>query len=292
MNYFICKKCSKRLPKTSLSEFGRDFYPFCKKCEDINIIQIPLQIMLERCKTEEEKKRTIRDIYNKYNNFYKGKDKDIKHSFVKYIISKVKETDKVLDLGCGRGWFSILLNEKTKNKVEALDVSDVCINFCKEKYNDKNINFEQGFAENLPFNNSGFDVLIMFDLLEHCVSPQKVIEEIYRVLKPQGKLFLTVPQPFGQMRANLIHDHRKTGRLFQFKRYLRYFSGLGLKGNLHLYEFTPRKIKKILRKNGFEPKILNLRDHNKLALYKRTALKFHALANYYSHTLFIEAIKI
>ncbi len=291
MNYFICKKCHRRLSTYLLSEYSEDFYPFCQKCEDANIIQIPLQIMLEKYKGEEEKKKIVRYAYNKLSRFHKRKSKDIEHLFVKYVLNKIKKTDTVLDIGCGWGWFSALLTEKTKERVESLDVSDIRINFCKKAYKDKSINFQQGFAEDLPFNDSYFDTAIMFDVLEHCICPEKVLKEVYRILKQNKKLFLIVPQLFGQIRVNLISNYRKTGRLFQLKRYLKYFCGLGLEGNLHLHEFTPRAIKKILKQNNFEFKVLTFRNYNRLPWYKKVALKLSFPVNYYSHTLFIEATK-
>ncbi len=291
MNYFICERCHQYLSTHLLSEYSEDFYPFCQKCEDMNIIQIPLQIMLEKCKGEEEKKEIVRYTYNKFHRFYKGKSKNIEHPFVKYILNKIKKTDIVLDIGCGRGWFSALSSEKTKERVEALDASDVRINFCRKAYKDKNINFQQGFAEDLPFNDSHFDTAIMFDVLEHCIHPEKVLKEVHRVLKQDKKLFLIVPQLFGQMRVNLITNYRKTGRLFQIKRYLKYFCGLGLEGNLHLHEFIPQGIKRILKQNNFESKVLTFRDYNRLPWYKKVALKLSFPADYYSHSLFIEATK-
>ncbi len=291
MSYFICKKCHQYLSTYLLSEYSENFYPFCQKCEDANIIQIPLQIMLEKYKGKEEEKEVVRYVYNKLSNFCKTKNKDIEHPFVKYILKEIKKTDIVLDIGCGGGWFSSLLSEKTKERVEALDVSDVRIHFCRKAYKHKNINFQQGFAEDLPFNDSYFDAIIMFDVLEHCIYPEKVLKEVHRILRQNKKLFLIVPQLFGQIRVNLISNYRETGRLFQLKRYLKYFCGLGLKGNLHLHEFTPRAIKKILKQNNFESRALTFRDYNRLPWYKKVALRLSFPANYYSHTLFIEATK-
>ncbi|MFD2572375.1 class I SAM-dependent methyltransferase [Spirosoma soli] len=49
-------------------------------------------------------------------------------------------------------------------------------------------------ADNLPFENQSFDFALCTQVLEHVRKPEAVINEISRILKPGGMLFLTVPQ--------------------------------------------------------------------------------------------------
>jgi SAM-dependent methyltransferase len=51
-------------------------------------------------------------------------------------------------------------------------------------------------AEALPFPQSAFDVVICTQMLEYAPSPQSVIDEIHRVLRPGGYLFLSAPAVF------------------------------------------------------------------------------------------------
>lgn len=48
-------------------------------------------------------------------------------------------------------------------------------------------------AHNLPFYDSSFDNVIMTNLLEHVQEPQKVVNEVYRILKPNGLAVVFVP---------------------------------------------------------------------------------------------------
>ncbi len=50
-----------------------------------------------------------------------------------------------------------------------------------------------GDAHNLPFNNNSFDTIIMQAVLEHLHSPDIALKEAFRVLKPNGYLYLEVP---------------------------------------------------------------------------------------------------
>lgn len=49
------------------------------------------------------------------------------------------------------------------------------------------------FAEDLPFSEGAFQVVICSELLEHVYSPGRVLDEVYRVLEPGGVLLITVP---------------------------------------------------------------------------------------------------
>lgn len=51
------------------------------------------------------------------------------------------------------------------------------------------IHYRQGEAENLPYPANRFDCILCFDVLEHVFSVERVISEIYRVLKPGGIFF-------------------------------------------------------------------------------------------------------
>ena len=55
-------------------------------------------------------------------------------------------------------------------------------------------------AQNMSFDNASFDIIYMFEVLEHIPNPFKAMDEIYRVLRPGGLLYLSTPFIFG------IHD--------------------------------------------------------------------------------------
>jgi SAM-dependent methyltransferase len=69
-------------------------------------------------------------------------------------------------------------------------------------------------AAALPFGDSVFDAVFLFDVLEHIDEDQRVLEEIRRVLRPGGSLLLTVPAYmllFG--RQDVVSEHKRRYRL-------------------------------------------------------------------------------
>jgi 2-polyprenyl-6-hydroxyphenyl methylase/3-demethylubiquinone-9 3-methyltransferase len=100
------------------------------------------------------------------------------------------ENLKVLDVGCGGGFTSEFL-AKRGAIVSGIDLSKSLIETAKKhaEENGLSIDYRQGRAENLEYENESFDVVICVDAVEHVSDLKKVISEIHRVLK-KGGLFL------------------------------------------------------------------------------------------------------
>jgi SAM-dependent methyltransferase len=90
----------------------------------------------------------------------------------------------ILDLGCGNQPYRRLFFDKTRTYI-GLDWP-----YSKHKCTDVDIYAD---AQQIPFEDSLFDVVICTELLEHTKEPLKVLLEINRVLKKGGSLFLTTP---------------------------------------------------------------------------------------------------
>jgi len=100
---------------------------------------------------------------------------------------------KALDLGCGQGRGANLLADYAK-EVVAVDISNEIISRNKKRYADKdNLIFREMNAEKLKLENDSFDIVISFEVIEHVDNPDIFLEEIKRVLKPFGLVFLTTP---------------------------------------------------------------------------------------------------
>lgn len=95
----------------------------------------------------------------------------------------------LLDAGCGTGWFSKKALELGAD-VTSLDVGDALLTEVKSKCNSKLV---KGDVCEMKFDDNIFDYVISTEVIEHTPNPRKALQEIYRVLKKQGILILTVP---------------------------------------------------------------------------------------------------
>jgi SAM-dependent methyltransferase len=98
----------------------------------------------------------------------------------------------VLDVACGEGYGSSLLAEVAK-KVTGLDIDKTAIAHASKKYRKDNLNFLVGDCVSVPLSNQSLDLVVSFETLEHISSHDEFINEIKRVLKTGGILFISTP---------------------------------------------------------------------------------------------------
>ena len=99
----------------------------------------------------------------------------------------------ILDIGCGRAIDGARLSERGA-QVVGLEPSRVMLVRAKEYLteNDAGVALAQGIGENLPFKSHSFDKVMCKGALDHFMSPARTMEEIARVLKPQGEMIVSI----------------------------------------------------------------------------------------------------
>ncbi|GAA4999147.1 class I SAM-dependent methyltransferase [Acinetobacter puyangensis] len=98
----------------------------------------------------------------------------------------------VLDLGCGGGHVSYQLAPYV-NTIVAYDLSSEMLDTVKQTARDRNlsnISLQQGTAEHLPFADHHFDLVVSRYSAHHWQHVGQALQEVHRVLKPNGKLIL------------------------------------------------------------------------------------------------------
>jgi ubiquinone/menaquinone biosynthesis C-methylase UbiE len=109
-------------------------------------------------------------------------------------MAAIKKPEVIIDLGAGTGFYSTPFAEIYKLcKIYACDISDVMINWIQENISPKydNIIPLKMDENNVPLNNNIADFLFMINLHHELNSPDKMLNECYRLLKPQGKIAIS-----------------------------------------------------------------------------------------------------
>ena len=143
----------------------------------------------------EELKRVYGNISKRY---------DAQHSIItiksdqkgrKLLVEKaVAEKDNVLDCGSGTGSTGILAAKKTgpQGRVTMFDFSNAMLDVARKKVTAENlqdrITFQTGDMTHLPFDDNTFDVVLSTYSLCPLYDPEKGALEMYRVVKPGGKI--------------------------------------------------------------------------------------------------------
>lgn len=144
-----------------------------------------------------------------YRQEYRRLKTDWRDSLTIYrdVINQQTNTEtRILDIGCGHGDFLKPVYDKTPHTYgvdpdqEALDKNTLIKNKVV------------GVVENLPFESNFFDLVVSEFVLEHLDNPNKAFREIYRVLKPGGKVVFLTPNVWNynvwiiRMIPNGLHD--------------------------------------------------------------------------------------
>jgi demethylmenaquinone methyltransferase/2-methoxy-6-polyprenyl-1,4-benzoquinol methylase len=96
--------------------------------------------------------------------------------------------ERILDIACGTGTSSVALT-RTGATVVGLDFSPGMLAQARRKHS--TLEFVQGDATKLPFVSDEFDAVTISFGLRNVVEPKLAIDEMYRVLKPGGRLVIT-----------------------------------------------------------------------------------------------------
>lgn len=94
----------------------------------------------------------------------------------------------ILDVGCGTG--TMLQYLSRLGEAQGIDVSEEAVRFCHERGLQ---NVQQVSYMPLPFEDNTFDLITIFDVLEHIDDDERMLHELYRTMRPGGILMLSVP---------------------------------------------------------------------------------------------------
>jgi 2-polyprenyl-3-methyl-5-hydroxy-6-metoxy-1,4-benzoquinol methylase len=157
----------------------------CKECQAVfaNIIfdERYNQLVYDNSLYEINIKREVLDTYE-YRKEKFGKER------LDYIVNKCQFTPnkKLLDLGCGPGYFLKYLTEKNI-KCKGLELTQYLVDICKEK----NLDVSSTSLENEP--NLKYDIITMFDVLEHLTSPIDFFKTVNKKIKTGGYILAYTP---------------------------------------------------------------------------------------------------
>lgn len=141
-----------------------------------------------------------------------------------YKLSKYFKSGTYVDVGCFDSIMPILLAERSdKNKIYAIDHSPKLIAFLKERF--PKVNYIVADAYTLPFEDNSVDYVCAGETIEHLSEPKKFVDEVMRVLKPNGWFSLSTP---------FEEDGRSVGGIY------------------HLWRWTVNDIEKLLETNEIE----------------------------------------
>ena len=159
--------------------------------------------------------KEIIENHNKYLeriNLFRDLGYDIEKEMDFIIEKSLPFNGKILDVGTGKGRFAVAL-AKRGYSFTSVDISEEEQRYAKLNIEyfalQKQIDFQISNAEQLSFKNQSFDTIFSINVVHHLSSPYKVMDEIARVVRINGKIIIS---DFTQEGLDLIgRVHRNEG---------------------------------------------------------------------------------
>jgi len=133
-------------------------------------------------------------LWSDENDAYSAERLGYTPHFLRFMDAQLAEVPApraILEIGCGDGFFSSQLANRDCN-VTGIDLSAEGIAKAKRRV-PSGVFREHDLANPLPFADASFDAIWCSEVLEHLFAPLSVLEEAFRVLRPGGRMLITVP---------------------------------------------------------------------------------------------------
>ncbi|HEY3442363.1 MAG TPA: methyltransferase domain-containing protein [Paludibaculum sp.] len=106
--------------------------------------------------------------------------------------SRLARNKRVLDIACGMGYGSAAL-AKVSASVIGLDLSYEAVAAARESYRESNLQFLAAPAQQIPFADHTFDLIVAFEVIEHLTDWSALLQEARRLLSPGGQFIVSTP---------------------------------------------------------------------------------------------------
>ena len=121
----------------------------------------------------------------------------------------------VLDAGCGTGYGIKILEQAGAKRIIGVDISEDAVTDASKSNGGPRVEVRQGDVRALPFSQGEFDLVVCFEVIEHVDEPDLVLDELARVLTPEGILCISTPNRRMYPPGNPYHLHEYTPDEFE-----------------------------------------------------------------------------
>ena len=136
----------------------------------------------------------VTEEYNRLATIYDNRWDNYLSNSLSFLINwaEIPPEAVILDVACGTGELAkLLLAKNPQQQITGIDISELMLEVAKGKLQAySNVNLYNTSVTSLPFAKESFDIVICASAFHYFESPQLALDQMKRVLKPQGKIII------------------------------------------------------------------------------------------------------
>jgi 2-polyprenyl-3-methyl-5-hydroxy-6-metoxy-1,4-benzoquinol methylase len=199
----------------------------------------------------------------------KGSEKEVMYNWIK----ELKDVRRVIDIGCGNGFFSYFLaKEFSQFEVIGIDSDKDYIKYANENFKSDNLKFIESDIEGLDkLELRLFDLVIFSEVIEHFPNVNLILQKISNITKQKGIMIISTDNLY----STIIHSFLRYVILKKPIKYEQWYHQEGYPDREwpwahHLYSFSLETLATSLKIAGFETERYRYSNHQS----KRSLIKY------------------
>src|SRR5881396_691272 len=190
--------------------------------------------------------QSIRRMYENYEDqmqfYFQDVDEEVTGNIDSYLkrcrslCETLERSPRLLDVGCGAG----ILLDRAKALSFTCEGVEICESLARSAEERVGCKIHREFLGQLDLPDNSFDIITLYDLIEHLPDPTQEIRHVYRLLHPGGVLFVLTPNNDALIRRIAqwsyrlsFHQYQRALRTLYYSQHLSYFSADSLQALLH-----------------------------------------------------------
>ncbi len=173
--------------------------------------------------------------YNDYFSIDRFEEQAIRRRYEALLYEARPDSNaRILEIGSGGSPLPSTWMNKTLLRYFPLDIAVINVQALKERFSGHLMHPTSGDIFRLPFKEKSFDIIVMSEVLEHVEAAATALQEVRRVLKPAGRLLISVPYKERIRYQICVHCNKPTPT------------------HAHFHSFDEEKISALLKTAGFQ----------------------------------------
>lgn len=165
---------------------------------------------------------------------------------------------RLLDMGCGLGFFVKAMEAHRTWQAYGCEISPAAVRYAREKLGLRNV--ASGRLEDADLPDGSFDIITLWDVIDHIPRPDPVLQRCQALLKEGGRLFIRAPNISVQLpraRLNRLVRGMRPGVTY-------------LQARDHAHHYSKSSLRRLLERNGFpQIEFLHLRPVGSVSTRQR-----------------------